>query len=128
MSLSAGSRLVVMAAPLGVWALHFVLVYSLTGLACVEAGVTRYWLGVPAPRGALLLWTATALLMVGGMGVLAWREHRRLSAQLSTADDSARAALERKCFSARVAVLLATVAAVAIAFTIIPVFVLPDCT
>lgn len=124
----APARLVGMAAPFGVWALHFVLVYSLAGLACAEAWAAREWLGVRVFVWAMLLWTAVALAVIGWLGRRARDARRRLDRELETADASVRPELERQCFSARVAVLLAALAAVAVAFTAVPMFVLPHCT
>lgn len=131
MSPLAPSRLVGMAAPMGVWAVHFVVVYGLTGLACADAWAARHWLGVRGFAWALLLATALALAAIAALGRRARRARQRFAAMLD-ADDAVDAATrrerERECFAARVAVKLAVLAAVAVAFTAVPVLVLPDCT
>lgn len=124
----APSRLAGMAAPMVVWAVHFTLVYSLTGLACAGTWPAQIWLGVRLLIWMLLLWTLVALALVAWLGRRAHRLHRRLEHEANAADAAARAALVRQCFAARVAVLLAWLAAIAIAFTAVPMFVLPDCT
>lgn len=128
MSRLAPSRLAGMAAPMAVWAVHFTLVYSLTGLACADAWPAREWLGVRVLIWGLLLWTAVALATVGWLGWRAHRERQRLADAIGAADATSRVHLERECFAVRVTVLIAGLAGIAIAFTAVPAFVLPDCT
>ncbi|GHA79240.1 hypothetical protein [Cognatilysobacter bugurensis] len=124
----APSRLAGMAAPMVVWAVHFVLVYSLTGLACADAWKATEWLGVRRLIWALLLWSAVALALIAWLGQRARRMQHRIARDIEAADDARRRELERQCFAARMTSLLALLAAVAVAFTAVPMFVLPDCT
>lgn len=131
MSPLAPSRLVGMAAPMGVWAVHFIVVYGLTGLACADAWAARHWLGVRLFAWALLLATALALGLIAALGWRARRARQRFASMLDAADAADAKAcreLARQCFAARVTVKLAVLAAVAVAFTAVPVLVLPDCT
>lgn len=124
----APSRLAGMAAPMAVWAVHFTLAYSLTGLACADAWPAQEWLGVRLLIWALLLLTAVALAAAAWLGRRAHRERQRLARAIEAAGATSRPRLQRGCFAARVTVLLAWLAAIAVAFTAVPVFVLPDCT
>lgn len=124
----APSRLVGMAAPPTVWAVHFVFVYSLTGLACAGAWSAREWLGVRLLIWMLLLWTLVALALTAWLGRRAHRLRQRLADAIDRADATSRRDSERQCFTARVTVLLAWLAGIAITFTAVPIFVLPDCT
>lgn len=123
----APSRLVGMAAPPTVWAVHFVVVYGWVGLACSGAWDARTWLGVRLLIWMLLAWTLVALALTAWLGRRAHRMHRRIECELEAAEDAAHPALARQCFTARVTTLLAGLAAIAIAFTAVPMFVLPDC-
>lgn len=115
-------RLTGMAAPMAVWALHLVVVYSLQGLACAEgwnrvrfagAEALTWWLvGLTLPALAVLAWT-------GLRGWRAWREARPGS------DAPAHAA--RRRFAAAVTGALSVMAVVAVCFTTIPVLLLPGC-
>lgn len=122
------SRLAGMAAPLVVWAVHFVLVYSITGLACADAWAARQWLGVRLFVWALLAWTAVALALIAWFARRAQHARRRHARAIEAADAATRRELERQCFAARATMLIAAIAAIAVAFTAVPVFVVPDCT
>ena len=92
-----------------VWALHFAAVYILQGLGC-----TRGW---PDPATGIGLGASTVLAFaaVAWIGARAWR-------QLRGAGDVGQAR-----FVARLVAILSLLAAVAIAFTSIPMFLLLPC-
>lgn len=106
-------KLVGIAAPMGVWALHFVAVYSVQGLTCAEGWSARagFWamLGLTLPALAAILW----------LGLRAWR--------LSRAAIANDAAARRTRFAAQATGLCAVLAAVAVLFTLAPVLLLPVC-
>ena len=112
------------AAPMVVWALHLLVVYSLEGLACARgwplapvAGMSRFnWL--------LVLVTAPALGTVAWLMSRGWRDARDPPASRDTGTGAAR----RQRLLAWVAMALAAVAAIAIVFATVPVFMLPPCT
>ncbi|MDH5833608.1 hypothetical protein [Luteimonas kalidii] len=91
------------------WGLHFAAVYSLQGLGCA-----RGW-GDAATRLAMGVATALALAAVGWIGLHAWR---RLRAHAARADGA---------FAARLVAILSLLAAVAIGFTALPMFLLLPC-
>lgn len=114
-------RLAGMAAPMTVWALHFVLVYSLAGLGCEEGWHLRHAAGLSLLKWSLLLSTVFALALVGWLGMRAWRSAR---ASAAPAD-----ALQRRHrFMARATTILSVLAAIAIVFTATPAAMLPSCT
>ena len=88
--------------PLLVWAVHFIACYLLVAWGCVAWGP-----GVPL-RAALIALSAVALGAVGMQGVLAWRQTRTPLAVPAV----------------RWAALLAFLG---IAWTAVPLFVLPLC-
>ncbi len=116
--------LALVASPMVVWALHLVVVYSLEGLACARgwplapvAGMSRFnWL--------LVLVTAPALGTVAWLMSRGWRDARDPPASRDTGTGAAR----RQRLLAWVAMALAVVAAIAIVFATVPVFMLPPCT
>ncbi|MCD9033247.1 hypothetical protein LDO32_16095 [Luteimonas sp. Y-2-2-4F] len=119
-------RLTGIAAPLAVWALHFVAVYSLQGLACGEG-----WLrGRVAGAGAdaeLATWLLVALTALA-LAAISWLGLRGLRAwHAAKADPQAGADGRRRRFAAAVAALAAVLAAIAVAFTAVPIFMLPPC-
>ncbi|AKC85430.1 hypothetical protein [Pseudoxanthomonas suwonensis] len=106
-------RLTGMAAPMAVWALHFVLVYSVQGLACAEG-----W-NQPGARWTMLGSTVLALLAIAWLGLRA----RRAAA----AADAPDAAVRRRRFTALATALLSLLAAVAVLFTTVPILLLSPC-
>ncbi len=107
-------RLVGIAAPLVVWALHLVIVYALTGVACERGMPAPAWLGLPPFVWWLWAVTAAAFALIAWL----WLRARRAHAQASG---------ERAGFASRVATLSAALAALAVAFTAAPVLMLPHC-
>lgn len=120
-------RLVGMVAPMALWALHFVLVYSLAGLACAEGWPEHRILGVRMLSWALLGSTALTFALIGWLGQRAWRARRALPPTDDARDAAECRRLARQRFASRVAVVLAIIAAIAVAFTSVPMFVLSRC-
>lgn len=116
-------RLTTAVAPMGIWALHFVVAYSLVGLGCAEGWNRRQFAGTNWLSGWLVLLTFAALAGIAVMGWRAWRRWRRLS----DADDALGPLQRRRSFLALAATILAVLAAIAVVFTATPVFMLPPC-
>lgn len=106
-------RLLGIAAPMAVWALHFVAAYGLQGLACA-----RGW-DRQAASATLLALAVPALVAVAWLGLRAWRTAR--------AEREDRAAGRRRRFAALATALLSLLAAGAMVFTTVPVALLPPC-
>lgn len=115
-------RLTGMAAPLTMWALHFVVVYSLQGVACAEGLFRRALAGQPLVFWLWLLLTGVALAGIAWLGLRAWRCHRK-----TTPSDAAAAGQREARFASRLTLLVSAMAFVAVVFTVIPVFMLPVC-
>ncbi|WP_202844687.1 hypothetical protein [Luteimonas saliphila] len=97
------------AAPMAAWALHFAAVYILQGLGCARGwadGSTRIAMGAS---------TALAFAAVAWIGTHAWR-------RLRAAGDAGETR-----FVARLVAILSLLAALAIAFTSLPMFLLLPC-
>jgi hypothetical protein len=114
----APHRLTGIAAPLTVWALHFVTVYSMQGLACAQGWQRLPWAGREAVFWWLLLATLLAVAAIGVLGTRAWRAMR------GPADDDAS---RRRRFAARVTLAAAALSLLAVGFTATPIFLLPIC-
>ncbi|ADV27256.1 membrane protein, putative accessory subunit of cytochrome c oxidase [Pseudoxanthomonas suwonensis 11-1] len=108
------STLVGIAAPMAVWALHFVVLYSLQGLTCGEG-----W----NPRSSF--WAMVALT-IPALAVIAWLGLRALRTARAAA--SGEPAARRARFAAQATGLCAVLAAVAVLFTVVPVLLLPVCS
>jgi hypothetical protein len=115
----APHRLTGIAAPMTVWALHFVVVYAMQGLACAQDWQRLPWAGREAVFWWLLLATLAALAAIAGLGLRAWRVLRR-----SADDDAAR----RRRFATRVTLAASAMALLAVGFTATPIFLLPTCS
>jgi hypothetical protein len=117
--------LLTMAAPMTAWALHFIAIYSLVGLAC-ERGWTLH-----AIAGMNILVWQLALLCVVTLALLAWLALRAVRASKLDAAGTSPArqdvAVKRRRFVARVTLALCLLAAVAVLFTTIPAFLVPTC-
>lgn len=116
----APHRLTGIAAPLAVWALHFVLVYAMQGLACAQGWQRTPWAGREAVFWWLLLATLAAAVAIAWLGLRGWRGWR---VQCRAQDDGAR----RRRFATRLAMATAAIALLAVAFTATPIFLLPPC-
>lgn len=115
-------RLTGIAAPLAVWALHFVVVYSLQGVACGEHVLRQRVAGAELASWLLIALTLLAYAGIAALGVGAWRAWHPLH-RLPQPDDTAR----RRRFAAAVTGLSAVLAAIAVTFTALPVLMLPPC-
>ena len=112
-----------MSAPFALWALHFVALYSLQGLACAQ----QLW---RTPVGGLetmtwVLWALTALVLAA----IAWEAMRvwRIRQRLLASDDTGRADHSRRRFMTVLSLLGAAISALGVAFTAAPLALLPTC-
>lgn len=105
------SRSAVVAAPLGVWAVHFFGSYVAVAVGCRDGWETRQALGVSLLRWCLLGGSALALVAVVVLGWRAWHEFRRMP----------------RGFSARVRALVALLGGLAVAWGSVPAFVVSAC-
>lgn len=112
-----------MSLPLVVWALHFVVIYSLQGLACARGLWRMPVAGLEAMTWALWAVTVAAWLAIALLTVGAWQVWRRRA----VADASGRAVDDRREFLAVLGLLVASIAAVGVLFTVVPVALLPTC-
>ena len=113
-----------MVAPLIAWALHFVAVYALVGLHCGAPPAWRPRVPDLALHTGLLLATAAAVAAIGWIAVDGWR--RRSPG--ATPDGAGPGAEARgQVFRATVQVLIAALALLAVAFTMLPTALLEAC-
>ncbi|MDQ3289202.1 MAG: hypothetical protein M3Q42_13305 [Pseudomonadota bacterium] len=114
--------LIAVAVPMVVWALHFVIVYSLVGFGCERGVLLERFAGLPVLSWLLIAVTLAALATIAWLGWHAWRCWNALSSeQLPRAQP-------RERFMRLVTAMLALVAFIAVVFTATPVFMLPPCT
>lgn len=114
-------RLLGMALPMGLWALHFVFVYSLAGLGCEHDWHRQRFAGVNVLSLGLILATIVALVPIVLLGLRAWRLHQ---SSLGDVDPTVR----RARFLGLLTTVLAALAAIAVLFTATPILMLPPCT
>lgn len=115
-------RLVGLAAPMAVWALHLLAVYVVQGVTCGQSFGNARVGGLEPLAWWVLAMTAASLAALAWLGKRAWRAHR------AAAVERARPAVAgRRRFSAAVTAALSVLAAVAVLFTTIPVLLLPGC-
>ena len=123
-------RLTGMATPLAIWAAHFLAVYIMQGLACGEGWQRERVAGLEMVSWWLLLATLVAFVLIAWMGAWALR-CRRLAAfevrAAADADHSAALAARRRRFMAALTALVSLVAFIAVAYTTVPVLLLPPC-
>ena len=112
-----------LAAPMAVWAVHFVVVYSLAGLGCERGLLLQRVAMLPVLSWILMLVTAAALALIASLG---WHALRRWLA-LRSGGDSATPAAPHERFMRLATALLALLAFIAVVFTATPVFMLPPC-
>lgn len=115
-------RLTGIAAPMVVWALHLVVVYSLQGVTCGEDLANPRLAGLHTLTWWLLALTAAAFAALAWMGVRALRARR-----VSEDDRSSPLLASRRRFAATLTALLSALSVVAVLFTTIPVLLLPGC-
>jgi hypothetical protein len=111
-----------MSMPLVVWALHFVMVYSLQGLACART----LWRTPVAGQDAMtwVLWALTVLALgvialFGASALRVWR--------IARAQTDGRSGTTRLRFLTALSALVALIAAIGVVFTALPVALLPTC-
>ena len=110
----------VLAAPLTLWAVHFLLSYWVAAVWCAKG-----WDAFADARLILAGLTAAALAAVAGLAVLARRRYRgTLEVDEAIEDDSAAA---RNRFLGHVALSLALLAGLAIVMTFLPALVFRSC-
>lgn len=114
-------RLTGIAAPLAVWALHFVAVYVMQGIACAEDWQRTRVAGLELVTWWLLLATAAALAVIAWLGLRALRARRPAGGGDGDAD------ARRRHFTATLTAAAALIAAIAVLFTATPVLLLPPC-
>lgn len=121
-------RLTLVAAPMAVWALHFVLVYSLAGLGCEHGWHLRNMVAANPLTWSLILATVVALGLLAGIGWHAWRSWRVQRDRSEDGDGDGDGTLARRQrFMSLATAVLALLAAIAVSMTAIPVFMLPPC-
>lgn len=111
-----------MSMPLVVWALHFVVVYSLQGLACARALWREPVAGLEMMTWVLWALTALALAVIALLGTNALRAWRSARAQTD-----GRSETTRLRFFTALSALVAVIAAIGVVFTALPVALLPTC-
>lgn len=116
-------RLTGIGAPMAVWAVHLVSVYSLQGVACAEGLDRARFAGIELPSWWMLGLTAVALALLAWFARRAWRGWHAARADGLA---SPRVAARRR-FAAGVSGALCVLAAVAVVFTTLPVLLLPGC-
>ncbi len=117
-------RLRAVVAPMGVWALHFVVVYSLVGVGCQE-----HWHRQMLGGASLLKWllVLVTILSLGAIAAFGWRAWRRRSQRRDARGDPGQLQ-SRHNFMDLAATVLSIIAAIAVTFTATPIFLLPFCT
>jgi len=108
-------------APMAVWALHLVTVYSLEGLACTRGWPLERIAGMSQFNWLLVLVSLPALAVTAWLLALGWRDAR-------TPSGAPHEGARRRRLLAWTMMALAAVATVAIVFATLPVFMLPPCT
>ncbi|MCD9098335.1 hypothetical protein LU699_10420 [Luteimonas fraxinea] len=111
-----------MSMPLVVWALHFVVVYSLQGLACARALWRAPVAGLETMTWVLWALTLLALGVIALFGASALRAWR-----IARAQTDGRTETSRLRFLTALSALVALIAAIGVAFTALPVALLPTC-
>ena len=123
MSTSPRITLTRMSAPFVLWALHFVALYSLQGLACAR----QLWRTPVAGLETMtwVLWALTALVLAA----IAWEALRvwHIRRALPVGEGAGRADLARRRFMTVLALLGAVIAALGVMFTAAPLALLPTC-
>ena len=112
-----------LAAPMAAWAVHFVVAYSLVGLACERGLLLRRVAMLPVLTWILALLTIAALAMIAWLGWNALHRWRVLRASAGTPAPPQ----SRESFMRLATALLALLAFIAVVFTATPMFMLPPC-
>ncbi len=117
-------RLTGMAVPMLAWATHFVVVYSVQGVACARDALATPVAGATPAAWWFALSTLAALAVIGWQGLRAWRCWRGAVVAGSDVDDTG---VRRRRFACAVTAILCALAAVATVFTAIPILLLTTC-
>jgi hypothetical protein len=118
-----GGGLLSLAAPLLVWAAHFLLSYCTAALHCAKLASAEGSLG--AARSLILAYTAAALALVAWLG---WRACTpRRAAARGVAGGASEAALDRERFMGFTTLLLACLSALAIVYGALVLAFVRDC-
>lgn len=125
-------RLTGMAVPMLAWATHFMVVYSVQGVACARDALTRPVAGAMPVTWWFGLSTLAALAVIAWQGWRAWRGWRGAAAtqdpdRRADVGDVDDAGMRRGRFACAVTGILAALAAVATVFTAIPILLLTTC-
>ena len=123
-------RLTGMALPLAVWAVHFLAVYIMQGLACGEDWQRERVAGLELVSWWLLLATLVALALIAWQGVRALRCRKLAKFEVRAArgvESPVASAARRRHFMSMLTALVALVAFIATSFTALPVLLLPPC-
>ncbi len=118
--------LVAVPLPMAVWALHFVVVYSLAGLGCEREALLQRLATLPLLTWVMLLATVAALVLIAWLGWRAWRSWQALGAAPQGAAPLPHAQ-PRERFMRLATALLALLAFIAVVFTATPILMLPPC-
>jgi len=116
-------RLTEMAMPAVVWAVHFVVVYSMAGLACGQGWQRERIAGLEAVTWLMAVATIAAWLVLAFIAWTGWRGRQATRSAGQPLDNIQ----VRKRFLSTVTLAMAAIAAMAVLFTVIPVFLLPTC-
>lgn len=111
-------RLVGLAMPMAIWALHFVVVYGSVGVVCERHIAAAQGLGLFV---VLLLVTALALLGIAWLGRRAWRVWRH------ECEAAANGGVQRQGFLAAATALVSALAFISVLLTAVPILLLPPC-
>ncbi|WP_157745174.1 hypothetical protein [Luteimonas chenhongjianii] len=123
MSRLRGMTLTRMCAPYALWALHFLAIYSLQGLACARQ------LGRERVAGLeIMTWTMWGLTAVI-LAAIAWQAWRagQIRRALLASDDAGRADHARRLFMVVLCLLGAAISALGVVFTASPLAMLQTC-
>jgi len=116
----APDRLTGAVLPMAVWALHFVAIYSLSGLACGQGWLRTQHGGLETVSLLQMAVTLAAWSWLSWWGWRSWRCGRVLQAGDGGDDGRGR-------FLARLSLSLSAIAALAVLFTALPLPMLPPC-
>ena len=111
-----------LAAPALVWAGHFLLSYATAAVWCAKLGERFGGLG-PA-RGALMGYTALALIGIAWLGYIGYERHRRAEKAAPHAEDTAES---RHAFMGLAMLLLAGLSALAVLYAGLPALLIGSC-
>ncbi|WP_272763620.1 hypothetical protein [Luteimonas sp. BLCC-B24] len=113
-----------MSAPFALWALHFLALYSLQGLACAQALWRTRVAGLETMTWVLWALTAGVIAAIAWEALRVWRIRRAL---LQAGDAAGRADHTRRQFMTVLSLLGAALAALGVMFTAAPLALLPTC-